>query len=93
MKLFNQKFSKKCTLFVHLAGEISIPISTMGTMSKGYKSQNPCNSKGFGYCAREETRTPTAVTPQASETCASTNFATRAEVEMLRITLQRKRMV
>jgi hypothetical protein len=29
--------------------------------------------------AREETRTPTGVTPQASETCASTNFATRAK--------------
>ena len=29
--------------------------------------------------AREETRTPTGVTPQASETCASTSSATRAE--------------
>jgi hypothetical protein len=29
-------------------------------------------------CAREETRTPTDLTPTASETAAYTNFATRA---------------
>lgn len=34
--------------------------------------------------AREESRTPTDFTPQASETCASTNFATRA---IFRITM------
>ena len=34
------------------------------------KSKNPCNSRGLiAICAREETRTPTVVTPQASETC------------------------
>ena len=43
------------------------------------KIKNPCHSKGFGTCAREETRTPTSFTSQASETCASTNFATRAK--------------
>jgi hypothetical protein len=31
-----------------------------------------------GNSAREEIRTPTGVTPLASETSASTNFATRA---------------
>ena len=32
--------------------------------------------------AREESRTPTGVTPQASETCASTNSATRADFNL-----------
>jgi hypothetical protein len=32
----------------------------------------------FVFCAREETRTPTDLTPTASETAAYTNFATRA---------------
>ena len=49
---------------------------------------SPKANRRDSYCAREESRTPTGFTPQASETCASTNFATRAEVEPLRATLQ-----
>ena len=52
--------------------------------------KSPLERKGLNFCAREESRTPTGVTPQASETCASTNSATRAEVEPLRRTKQRK---
>ena len=57
----------------------------------GYKKGKPLNIRGFQNSAREESRTPTGVTPQASETCASTNSATRAEVEPLRVILQRSR--
>ncbi len=90
MKISIKKFRKQRTQIAHLAdlNRDSNPI-----ISYTQKRQNPCHSKGFSHCAREESRTPTSFTSQASETCASTNFATRAEVEMLRITLPRRRMV
>ena len=64
------------TQFPHLNGKSR---ESGGEIELDYKIENPCRSKGFGPCAREESRTPTGFTPQASETCASTNFATRAK--------------
>ena len=85
--------------FIFLNFRTSIPHSVLRMKVTFVKSmlvtkvQNPCRSKGFRSSAREESRTPTDFTPQASETCASTNFATRAEVELFRDTHQHYRLV
>ena len=48
--------------------------SELGTV---VKQQNPPGSRE-GFCAEEEIRTPTAVTPLPPQSSASTNFATSA---------------
>ena len=48
--------------------------SELGTV---VKQQNPPGSRE-GFCAEEEIRTPTAVTPLPPQGSASTNFATSA---------------
>ena len=65
------------TSIPHLTGQM---VGFKQNLSTHLKRQNPCNSKGFRECARGETRTLTSVTSQASETCASTNSATRADL-------------
>ncbi len=90
IELLRKHLGNTCTKFSTLQVNNKIRINQI---QRTIKAKAPAFARVFSFCAREETRTPTSFTSQASETCASTNFATRAEVEMLRITLPRKRLV